>query len=126
MLAHSFDRFCVVVKFIFPTVDDLEFAALNFNKDSKYLRDANKNVIEEVKQHVSHLITYCRNIGSYAYFYKQQIKSHNETYHHILKNELNLILPQFPTRKEKRGIYTSLIPGFIELAYEGISSSFAQ
>ena len=33
-----------------------------------------------------------------------------------------LILPQFPTRKEKRGIFTSLIAGFIGLAYEGISS----
>ena len=42
--------------------------------------------------------------------------------HHILKNEVDLILPQFPTRKEKKGIFTALITGFIGLSYEGISS----
>ena len=55
-------------------------------------------------------------------FYKQQIKSLNETAHHILKNEIYLILPQFPVQKEKRGIFTSLITGFIGLAYEGLYS----
>ena len=44
--------------------------------------------------------------------------------HHILKNKIDLILPQFSTsRKEKRGIITLLISGFIGLTYEGISSS---
>ena len=42
--------------------------------------------------------------------------------HHILKNQMDLILPQFPTNNEKRGIFTSLITGFRGLAYEGISS----
>ena len=38
-------------------------------------------------------------------------------------NEISLVLPKFPkVRKEKRGIITSLISGFIGLAYEGISS----
>ena len=35
---------------------------------------------------------------------------------------MHLILAQFPTTKEKRGNFTSLITGFIGLAYEGISS----
>ena len=40
-----------------------------------------------------------------------------------MKNEIDLILPQFPTvRKDKRGIITSLISGFIGLTYVGISS----
>ena len=43
--------------------------------------------------------------------------------HHILRNKIDLILPQFPTnRKEKRGIITLLISGFIGLAYEGLFS----
>ena len=42
--------------------------------------------------------------------------------HNILKNEIGLILPQFTERKEKCGIITSLISGFIGLAHEGISS----
>ena len=68
------------------------------------------------------LTTYCRKIGCYVYFHKQEIKSLNGTVHHILKNEVDLILPQFTPRKEKRGIFTSLITGFIGLTYEGISS----
>ena len=29
-------------------------------------------------------------------FYKMQINAHNRTTHHILKNEVDLILPKFP------------------------------
>ena len=40
----------------------------------------------------------------------------------MLTNELALILPTFPTQiRQRRGIITSLITGFIGLAYEGIS-----
>ena len=40
-----------------------------------------------------------------------------------MTNELALLLPTFPTQdRQKRGIITSLITGFIGLAYEGISS----
>ena len=41
--------------------------------------------------------------------------------HHILRNEINLILPQVP-RKPKHGIISTLVSSFIGLAYEGISS----
>ena len=41
--------------------------------------------------------------------------------HHILKNEIDLILPQLHT-KQKCGIITALVSGFIGLACEGISS----
>ena len=41
----------------------------------------------------------------------------------ILTNELALILPTFPKQdRQKRGIITYLITGFIGSAYEGISS----
>ena len=39
MLAHSFDRFYVVTKFILPTTDDLKFLTLNFHKYCTYLRN---------------------------------------------------------------------------------------
>ena len=43
--------------------------------------------------------------------------------HNILTNKILLILPKFPeTRKEKRGIITSPISGYIGLAYQGISN----
>ena len=55
----------------------------------------------------------------YVYFHKQQINSLNKTAHHILKNEIDLILPDLPTRKEKRGIFTLLTTCFLGIAYEG-------
>ena len=52
-----------------------------------------------------------------------QIKAHNVTAHHILKNEVDLILPKFYThQKNKRGICSAIITGFIGLVFEGISS----
>ena len=42
-------------------------------------------------------------------FYKMQINACNKTVHHILKNEVDLILPKFPKgRKSKRGILEQL------------------
>ena len=42
-------------------------------------------------------------------FYKMQINACNKTAHHILKNEVDLILPKFPEcRKSKRGILVQL------------------
>ena len=47
----------------------------------------------------------------------------NKTAHYILKNEINLILPKFPQgRKSKRGIFSTIISGFVGLAFEAISS----
>ena len=55
--------------------------------------------------------------------YKMQIKLHNLTAHKILKNEVDLILPKFHTEhRNKRGIFSGLISGFIGLAIEGISN----
>ena len=52
-----------------------------------------------------------------------QIKGHNVTAHHILKNEVDLILPKFNEgQKNKRVIFSTMITGFIDLAFEGISS----
>ena len=105
MLVHSFVRFYVVTKFILPSTEDLKFSTLNFNKECEYLRDTKEEQTEEAKQHILDLITYCRKIGPHVQFYKHQIKSLNVTAHHILRNKVDLILPQFPTnRKEKTGI----------------------
>ena len=42
-------------------------------------------------------------------FYKMQINAHNKTAYHILKNEVDLILPKFHQgRKSKRGILVQL------------------
>ena len=54
-------------------------------------------------------------------FYKMQIKACNATAHHILKNEVDLILPKFYEGwKNKKGIFGAIIKGFIGLAFESI------
>ena len=37
MLAHSFDRFYAVTKFILPTLDDLKLSSVKYDKECKYL-----------------------------------------------------------------------------------------
>ena len=55
--------------------------------------------------------------------YKIQIKACNNTAHHILKNNVDLILPKFPKgQKNKRRIFSAISAGFIGLAFKGISS----
>ena len=54
-------------------------------------------------------------------FYKMQIKKCNATAHHMLKNEVDLILPKvYMEQRNKRGIFGTIISGFIGLAFEGI------
>ena len=56
-------------------------------------------------------------------FYKMQIKTHNAMAHHLLKNEVDLILPKvYEGWKNKRGIFSAIITGFIGLAFKGIAS----
>ena len=62
-----------------------------------------------------------KKIEPFVLYYKRLITSYTNTAHNILKNEINLILPQIP-RKQKCGIITTLVSSFIGLTYEGISS----
>ena len=54
--------------------------------------------------------------------YKIQIKACNATAHHILKNEVDLILPKFYAEWRNGGNFNAIISGFIGLAFEDISS----
>ena len=73
-------------------------------------------MIDEIKQ-------YCIKIAPHIDYYRKQIAYYNQTATDILTNEIALILPTFTKQdRHKRGIITSLITGFIGLAYEGISS----
>ena len=49
MLAHSFDRFYVLTKFILPTIDDLNVLPINYDKSCKYLDD---NYDEQIKTNI--------------------------------------------------------------------------
>ena len=71
MLAHSFNRFYIVTKFIF--VKDLKLLTLNFDSKCEHLKEHDKEHSAEAKQHILDLTTYCRQILPHMYFYKQQI-----------------------------------------------------
>ena len=72
---------------------------------------------------IKDLITYCLKLRPYMAFCKMQINTCNKTAHHILKNEIDLILPKYSEgRKSKRGIFTMITLGFVGLAFERISS----
>ena len=121
MLVHSFDRFYVLAKFILPTINDLNFLLIDFDERCDYLNaDLSNN--HYWKEYITNLKIFCEKIIPFVYFYKKQMPFYNCTLHKIL-NEISLILPIFPkARKEKRGIITSLVTGFIGLVYEDISS----
>ena len=81
------------------------------------------NDTEQIKINIKGLITYCTKLRPYMAFYKIQINAHNKTAHHILKNEVELILPKFPKgRKGKTGIFSTVISGFVGLASKEFSS----
>ena len=57
MLAHSFDRFYVVTKFIIPTVNDINFSKFNFDGDCEYLRKRVNGHNHRIEQHILDLIS---------------------------------------------------------------------
>ena len=119
MLAHSFDRFYVVIKFILPFIGDLDFSKLDYDNTCAYLDD--RDICNaDTKKYLFDLYVFCKKIEPYVTYYKRQIKSYNNRAHNILKNEIDLILPQIP-EKQKCGIITTIVSSFIGLAYEGIS-----
>ena len=105
MLAHSFDRFYVVTKFILPMLDDLKLLPINSDKECKYIWDLDDQDNEQIKQNIKDLLLYGNKLRPFMAFYKIQIRAHNATVHHILKNEVDLILPKFyMEQRNKRGI----------------------
>ena len=120
MLAHSFDRFYVVIKFILPSIGDLKFSNLNYDNMCAYL-DSKNTQNTETRKYMLDLITFCKKIEPFVVYYKRLIRSYSNTAHNILENEMNLLLPQIP-RKQRCGIITTLMSSFIGIAYESTSS----
>ena len=118
-VSHSFDRFYVVTKFELPKIEDLQFDDIPYDAECTHLDNPRPGqilcMIKEVK-------CYCVKIAPHIKYYRKQIAYYNQMATDILTNELALILPTFTKQdRQKRGIITSLITGFIGLAYEGIS-----
>ena len=120
MLAHSFDRFYVVAKFMLPMIGDLKSSKLNFDDMFAYMENKFAQNTES-RKYMLELKAFCNKIKPFVTYYKRLINSYNNTVHNILEKEIKLLLPQVK-RKQKCGIITTLVSGFIGLAYECISS----
>ena len=119
MLAHSFDRFYIVTKFILPSIEDIKFSKLNYDHTCAYMNKEYAHNMDS-RKYLTELKTYCNKIRPFVSYYRKLINSYNKTAHNILENEIKPLLPQIS--RQKCGIITTLVSGFIGLAYEGISS----
>ena len=123
MLAHSFDRFYVITKFVLPTLDDLKLSPIRYDKEYNYLRNLGDEDNDQIKEDIRDLLFYCSKVRPFMALYKMQISACSLTAHKILKNKVYLILAKFLREcKNKRGIFGAIISGFLGLAFEGISS----
>ena len=87
MLAHSFDRFYVVMKFVLQTMEDLKFLPIKFDSTCNYL-NANVNRNQFPTQFIPNFKNYYRKMIPFIDFYKKQIDSYNHTAHEILTKNL--------------------------------------
>ena len=87
MLAHSFDRFYVVTKFVLPSIKDLKFSKLNYDNTCAYL-DVKNGHNAETKKYTLDLLAFCKKIEPYVDYCRKQIKFYNNTVHYILKVKL--------------------------------------
>ena len=85
MLAHSFDRFYIVTKFMLPSVGDIKFSKLNFDNSCTYM---NKEYAPNTdsRKYLTELKTYCYKIKPFVSHYTNLIKSDNATIYNILEN----------------------------------------
>ena len=102
-------------------MDDLKLSPIKYDKECSYLHNLDDQNNDQVMENIGYFLSYCAKKRPYVAFYKMQIKACNTTTHHILKNEIDLILPKFSKgKKSKRGIFSAIISGFVGLAFEGI------
>ena len=100
-------------------MSDIKSSKLNFDHTYAYM---NKEYAlnTDSRKYLTELKTYCNKIKPFVSHYNNLIKAYNTTIYNILVNEIRQLLPQ--VSRQKCGIITTLVSGFIGLAYEGISS----
>ena len=118
MLTHSLDRFYIITKFILPPMGDIRFLQLTFDDSCSYM---NKEYMPNTdsSKYLKELKTYCIKLKPFISYYSKLIKSYNSTVYDLLENKIKLLLPDKP--RQKYGVVTTLVSGFIGLVYEGAS-----
>ena len=130
MLAHSFDRFYVVIRIEIPKVSDLNLTLFQFDYNCSHVTNIEKDTNFKVHSLIQYMSkVYCKNIIPYMYLLKHQVEYYKKMVYDSLEKDIGLILPKFENKEtnvypkcQKRQIISALISGFIGLAFEGISS----
>ena len=65
MLAHSFDRFHVVTKFILPMMDDLKLSPIRYDEECNYLHYLDDKDNDQIKGNIRDLPSYCAKLRPY-------------------------------------------------------------
>ena len=113
MLAHSFDRFYIITKFMLPSMGDIKFSNLNFDHSCTYMNKKYAPNMDSSK-YLAELKTYCNKIKPFVSHYSKLIKSYNATVYNILVNEIRPLLPHIS--KQKCGIVSTLVFRFHRLS----------
>ena len=77
MLAHSFDRFFVITKFVLWTLDELKLSPIRYDKECNYLRNFDNQDNDQIKENIRDLLFYCSKVRLFMALYKMQISSQN-------------------------------------------------
>ena len=106
-----------------PSIDDIKVLLITFHMEGSYLNIPLDKITHTVK-HLHNIQTFCSKIIPFIYYYKNQVDSYNQMVYDILTKNILLIYFQHlkKNKKEKRGIITLLVTGFIGLALEELSS----
>ena len=78
MLAHSFDRFYVVTKFMLPMIGDLKFSKLDYDYTCTYMKKEYAPNTDS-RKYLQELKTYCNKIKPFVTYYSKLIHSYNKT-----------------------------------------------
>ena len=68
MLAHSFDRFYVVTKFMLPTIGDLKCSRLNFDDTCAYMENQFAQHTES-RKYMLELKAFCKKVRPFVTYY---------------------------------------------------------
>ena len=72
MLAHSFDRFYIITKFMLPSMGDIKFSNLNFDHSCTYMNKKYAPNMDSSK-YLAELKTYCNKIKPFVLHYSNLI-----------------------------------------------------
>ena len=107
VLAHSFDRFYIVAKFMLPSFGNLKFSNLNFDYSCVYMNKKYTPNTDSSK-YLTELKTYCNKIKPFVSHYSKLIKSYKPTVYNVLTKEIRSLLPCISKQKMWNSHHTSI------------------